>query len=220
MDQFASMFGKKGYAIQLDCRSLEYNYVPLHMEGIKVVLLNSNVSHSLASSEYNTRRAQCEQGVNWVKEQHPEVSSLRDVTPDMLKQLVLPKDALIYKRCKYVVEENYRLQSACEDLKNGDIRSLGKKMFLTHEALSKEYEVSCKEIDWLVDYVKTNSAVLGARMMGGGFGGCSINLVKENAIDALVEDISKKYKAATGLTLSAYIVQIENGTEKMMQLVM
>lgn len=220
MDQFASMFGKKGYAIQLDCRSLEYNYVPLHMEGIRVLLLNSNVSHSLASSEYNTRRAQCELGVNWVKAHHPEVISLRDVTPAMLAEHVLPKDALIYKRCKYVVEENLRLKSACNDLKNGDIQSLGKKMFLTHEALSKDYEVSCKEIDWLVEYVKHNDAVLGARMMGGGFGGCSINLVKEDAIDNLVEEISKKYKAATGLTLDAYVVQIENGTEKMLQLAM
>lgn len=220
MDQFASMFGKKGYAIQLDCRSLEYSYVPLHMQGIKVLLLNSNVSHSLASSEYNTRRAQCEQGVGWIKAHVPHVASLRDATPEMLIQYVLPKDQLIYKRCKYVVEENLRLQSACNDLKNDDIYSLGKKMFLTHEALSKEYEVSCKEIDWLVDYVKNSREVLGARMMGGGFGGCSINLVKEHAIDALVEKISIEYRNATGLTLDPYVVQIENGTEQMLQLAM
>ncbi|MBX2924147.1 MAG: galactokinase [Chitinophagaceae bacterium] len=213
MDQFASMFGKKGYAIQLDCRSLEYNYIPLHMEGISVLLLNSNVSHSLASSEYNTRREQCEQGVSWIKKFIPEIVSLRDVTLNMLERYVLPKDALIYKRCRYVVEENVRLQSACDDLKQGDIQSLGKKMFLTHNGLSKEYEVSCREIDWLVDYVRNNPEVLGARMMGGGFGGCSINLVKEKAIDPLVEHISKQYKEATGLTLDAYVVQIENGTE-------
>ena len=216
MDQFASMFGKAAHAIQLDCRSLEYQYVPLHIEGIKIVLLNSNVSHSLASSEYNTRRQQCEQGVAWVKKQIPEVQSLRDVSPEMLQQHVLPKDELIYKRCKYVLEENLRLLAACEDLKKGDIAALGQKMFRTHEGLSKEYEVSCRELDWLVQYVRNESSVLGARMMGGGFGGCSINLVNENAVDALVEKVSAQYLQATGLTLSAYTVQIADGTERIL----
>lgn len=217
MDQFASVFGKAAHAIQLDCRSLEYQYVPLHMEGIKIVLFNSNVSHSLASSEYNTRRQQCEQGVAWVKKYMPEVQSLRDVSLEMLQEHVLPKDALIYKRCKYVLEENLRLLAACDDLKKGDIAALGQKMFRTHEGLSKEYEVSCSELDWLVQYVRNEKDVLGARMMGGGFGGCSINLVKENAVDALVEKVSAQYKQAAGLTLSAYAVQIANGTEEIVQ---
>lgn len=214
MDQFASVFGKAAHAIQLDCRSLEYQYVPLHMEGIKIILLNSNVSHSLASSEYNTRRQQCEQGVAWVKEQMPVVQSLRDVTPEMLQQHVLPKDALIYKRCNYVLEENLRLLAACDDLKKGDVAALGQKMFRTHEGLSKEYEVSCSELDWLVQYVRNEKDVLGARMMGGGFGGCSINLVKENAVDALVEKVNAQYMQATGLTLDAYEVEIADGTGK------
>lgn len=217
MDQFASVFGKAAHAIQLDCRSLEYQYVPLHMEGIKIVLFNSNVSHALASSEYNTRRHQCEQGVAWVKKQIPEVQSLRDVSLEMLQQHVLPKDALIYKRCKYVLEENFRLLAACDDLKRGDITALGQKMFRTHEGLSKEYEVSCSELDWLVQYVRNEKDVLGARMMGGGFGGCSINLVKENAVDALVEKLSVEYRAATGLTLGVYAVQIADGTEEILQ---
>lgn len=214
MDQFASVFGKADHAIQLDCRSLEYQYVPLHMEGIKIVLFNSNVSHSLASSEYNTRRQQCEQGVAWVQQQMPKVQSLRDVSLEMLQQHVLPKDALIYKRCKYVLEENLRLLAACDDLKKGDTAALGQKMFRTHEGLSKEYEVSCSELDWLVQYVHNEKDVLGARMMGGGFGGCSINLVKENAVDALVEKVNAQYRQATGLTLSAYVVQIADGTEE------
>ncbi len=217
MDQFASVFGKAAHAIQLDCRSLEYQYVPLHMEGIKIVLFNSNVSHSLASSEYNTRRQQCEQGVAWVKKYMPEVQSLRDVSLEMLQEHVLPKDTLIYKRCKYVLEENLRLLAACDDLKKGDIAALGQKMFRTHEGLSKEYEVSCTELDWLVQNVRNEKDVLGARMMGGGFGGCSINLVKENAVDALVEKVSAQYTQATGLTLSAYAVQIANGTEEIVQ---
>jgi galactokinase len=215
MDQFASMFGKKGHAIKLDCRSLEYEYVPLVLKGIKILLLNTNVKHSLASSEYNTRRAQCEEGVALVKEKHPEVNSLRDVTMEMLHTLVAPKDEIIFKRCKYVVEENIRLLEGCKDLKKGHIDALGKKMFLTHEGLSKEYEVSCRELDFLVDHVKNNPAVLGARMMGGGFGGCTINLVKEEAIDELVKKISKDYQQAMNLELSAYIAGIEDGSSMM-----
>jgi galactokinase len=212
MDQFASMFGKKDHVIKLDCRSLEYEYVPLELKGIKILLLNSNVKHSLASSEYNTRRQQCEQGVAWVKEHHPEVNSLRDVTMPMLQKHVAPKDEEIFKRCKYVIEESLRLLEGCEDLKQGRIEALGKKMFRTHEGLSKEYEVSCKELDYLVDYVKDNPAVLGSRMMGGGFGGCTINLVKEEAIDELVKNISKDYQQAMNLELSAYIAGIEEGS--------
>ena len=212
MDQFASMFGKQGHVIKLDCRSLEYEYVPLDLKGIKILLLNTNLKHSLASSEYNTRRQQCEQGVAWVKETHPGVKSLRDVTMEMLDKNVASKDQIIFRRCKYVVEENIRLLEGCEDLKSGTIDALGKKMFRTHEGLSKEYEVSCKELDYLVDYVKDNSSVLGARMMGGGFGGCTINLVKEESIDGLVKNISKDYQQAMNLELSAYIAGIEDGT--------
>ena len=196
----------------MDCRSLEYEYVPLDLKGIKILLLNTNLKHSLASSEYNTRRQQCEQGVAWVKETHPGVKSLRDVTMEMLDKNVASKDQIIFRRCKYVVEENIRLLEGCEDLKSGNIDALGKKMFRTHEGLSKEYEVSCKELDYLVDYVKDNSSVLGARMMGGGFGGCTINLVKEESIDDLVKNISKDYQQAMNLELSAYIAGIEDGT--------
>lgn len=206
------MFGKKDHVIKLDCRSLEYEYEPLKLEGIKLVLLNTNVKHSLASSEYNTRRQQCEQGVAWVKEHVPQVNSLRDVTLQMLDEYVAPKDAVIYERCKYVVEENIRLLEACKDLEAGNIAALGQKMFQTHEGLSKQYAVSCKELDYLVNFVKDNPAVLGARMMGGGFGGCTINLIKEEAIDALIPQIRKAYEADMQLPLTYYMVQIEDGT--------
>lgn len=212
MDMFASSFGKKDHVIKLDCRSLDYEYVPLKMEGIKIVLFNSNVEHSLASSEYNTRRQQCEAGVALIKKHHPEVASLRDATMDMLHQYVEPVDALIYKRCKYVVEEKERLLQGCADLKRGDIKALGQKMFQTHDGLSREYEVSCKELDFLVDHVRNNEAVLGARMMGGGFGGCTINLVKEDAIEALVAETTKIYGEKMNLELLTYIAQIEDGT--------
>lgn len=212
MDQFASVFGKKDHVIKLDCQSLDYEYVPLELKGYKILLLNTNVKHSLGSSEYNTRRAQCEQGVAWVKEHHPEVNSLRDVSMDMLHKYVEPKDTLIYQRCKYVVEEKERLLTGCEDLKRGDLRSLGKKMFQTHDGLSKEYEVSCKELDFLVDAVRNNPDVVGARMMGGGFGGCTINIVKEEVIDGLVKTIGESYQKNMGKELSAYIAQVEDGT--------
>ena len=212
MDQFASVFGKKDHVIKLDCQSLDYEYVPLKLEGYKILLLNTNVKHSLASSEYNTRRAQCEQGVAWIKEHHPEVNSLRDVDMEMLHKYVQPKDALIYKRCKYVVEEKERLLTGCEDLKKGDLKSLGRKMFQTHDGLSKEYEVSCKELDFLVDAVRNNPDIVGARMMGGGFGGCTINIVKEEAIDPLVKSIGESYEKNMGKELTAYIAQVEEGT--------
>ena len=191
MDMFASMFGKKDNVIKLDCRSLQYEYVPFHLSGIKIVLFNTNVKHSLASTEYNTRRKECEQGVEWIKENQPEVNSLRDATIEMLDAFVLPKDKLVYKRCRFIVEEIQRLLQACEDLKRDDISALGKKMFATHDGLSKDYEVSCKELDFLVDAVRNNANVFGARMMGGGFGGCTINLVKEEAVEDLIQDISK-----------------------------
>lgn len=212
MDPFASVFGKKDHVIKLDCQSLDYEYVPLKIDGYKIVLLNTNVKHSLASSEYNTRRKECEAGVALVQKAGIDVKSLRDVTMEMLRQFVQPEDALVFKRCKYVVEENERLLSACEHLKAGDIEDLGKKMYASHDGLSKEYEVSCKELDFLVDAVRGNRDVLGARMMGGGFGGCTINIIKEEAIDSLVKELSKSYKEAMGKELTPYIAQTADGT--------
>ncbi len=213
MDQFASVMGKHDHVIKLDCRSMEYEYVPFKLEGIKILLLNTNVKHSLASSEYNTRRQECEQAVAWIKEYHPEVHSLRDATEFMLDEYVLPKDALIDMRSRFIVQEINRLLQGCADLEKGDINALGKKMFATHDGLSKMYAVSCKELDYLVDFVRNNNAVIGARMMGGGFGGCTINLVKENAIDELIELLKPAYEKEMGLPLTYYVASIENGTE-------
>jgi len=213
MDQFSSVMGNPDHVIKLDCRSLEYEFVPFKLEGIKILLLNTNVKHSLASSEYNTRRQECEQAVAWIKEHHSEVNSLRDATEAMLDAFVLPKSELIDKRSRFIVQEIERLQKGCVDLKNGDINALGKKMFATHDGLSNMYQVSCKELDFLVDFVRDNDAVIGARMMGGGFGGCTINLIHEDAIEALIKAVQPVYEAAMGLPLTYYIVSIENGTE-------
>ena len=212
MDQFASMMGKAHHAIRLDCDSLEYDYVPLQLEGYRFLLLNTNVKHSLASSEYNTRRQECERGVELVKKKYPQVSSLRDVTPAMLAETVAGEDALVYKRCSYIVEEIIRLQEACQDLHAGNLAALGQKMLATHRGLSEDYAVSCRELDWLVDFVKDRPGVLGARMMGGGFGGCTINLVAKDAIENLISTITPAYEAAMQLPLTAYIVNVDDGT--------
>ncbi|HZI01885.1 MAG TPA: galactokinase [Flavisolibacter sp.] len=215
MDQFASVFGKRDHLIKLDCRSIEFEYVPLNLNGHKIVLFNTNVSHSLASSEYNTRRAQCEQGVGMVKDSYPEVESLRDVDLLMLDEMVKPKDHLIYRRCRYVVEENQRLLQGCDDLQRGDISALGEKMFLSHQGLSRDYEVSCKELDFLAEAVKAHPAVLGARMMGGGFGGCTINIIKEEAIESIVPELTAAYEQAMNLPLTTYIVTTSDGSGKL-----
>lgn len=212
MDQFASMMGKENQVIRLDCDSLEYAYKPIALDGMKILLLNTNVHHSLASSEYNTRRQQCEAGVKILQENGLPIESLRDATIEMIEQYIKPINSVVYNRCKYIIEEKERLLDGCEDLEKGDVASFGAKMFRTHEGLSKEYEVSCKELDYLVESVKDNPNVLGARMMGGGFGGCTINIVKEDAIEDIVADLKPKYKEAMGLDLEYYVAVISGGT--------
>ena len=177
------------------------------------MLLNTNVKHSLASSEYNIRRQECMKAVELVKVYHPSIESLRDVTVEMLEQYVLPVNGMVYKRSRFVVDEMARLNDACNYLENNDIASLGECMFETHEGLRHQYEVSCKELDFLVNFVKVKPEVLGARMMGGGFGGCTINLVQEEAIAQLISDIKPAYEDAINLPLDFYIASIENGTE-------
>lgn len=212
MDQFASMMGRKDHVIKLDCRSLDFEYVPLQLDGYSIVLFNTHVKHSLASTAYNQRRKECEAGVQMVQQYHPEVKSLRDVTEEMLDKYVLPQSTLIDQRCRFVVQEIARLQEACNDLKKGNLAGLGQKMFDTHDGLSKEYEVSCKELDYLVEAVRNNESVIGARMMGGGFGGCTINIIKNEAIDNLISTIGPVYQKEMQLPFTAHIIGIENGT--------
>jgi galactokinase len=210
MDQFASVFGRKDHVIKLDCRSMEYEYLPLSMEGYKIVLLNTNVKHSLASSEYNTRRMQCEEGVALVKGFEPSVNSLRDVTLEMLEKYV-SKNEMVFRRCQYVVKENLRLLEAAEHLKAGNISSLGNLMYQSHYGLSKDYGVSCKELDFLVEEIQTKPGVLGARMMGGGFGGCTINIVREENVEEILNELIPAYKKAMNLDLSVYVAQTGDG---------
>jgi galactokinase len=213
MDQFTSMFGKKGHAIKLDCRNLQYEYIPVEPTGYKIVLFNTNVKHNLASSEYNARRQQCEKGISIIQQDQPAITSLRDVSLEILKDRVENMDPLVYRRCKYIVQENERLLGACEDLKHGRIKELGAKMYQTHQGLRYDYGVSCKELDFLVDLVKTLPGVVGARMMGGGFGGCTINLAQEDGIPEMIAFVSTAYHEKINLELSVYEISIENGTE-------
>ena len=213
MDQFASMMGKKDCVIKLDCRSLDYEYIPFLLEGYKVVMFNTNVKHSLAASEYNTRRLECELAAAWIRESNSHVTSLRDATLKMVDQCVKPRNRLVYQRAVFIVQEIDRLKAACAGLQQSDLGLLGRHMFSTHYGLSKMYEVSCREADWLVDQVSNQASVLGARMMGGGFGGCTINLVRETEIENLVATLSNAYEREMGFELSHYVVSAENGTE-------
>ena len=186
--------------------------MPFNQEGIKIVLLDTRVKHSLASTEYNLRREECEAGVKIIQEKYPTVASLRDVTMQMAQECLANADQKIIDRCSFVVAEIHRLQDACKDLEAGNMKAFGKKMYETHEGLSKLYEVSCAELDFLADFAKTDASVLGARMMGGGFGGCTINLVEEDAVEAFVLAAGNAFQAAFGTEMKPYIVSIGNGT--------
>lgn len=212
MDMFASMMGKADHVIKLDCRSLEYTYAPLRMEGISIVLCDSQVKHSLVTSEYNTRRAQCETGVRFLQTFYPDIKSLRDVTMPMLDEHLRDTEPLIYRRCAYVVQENRRLLDGVAALEANDIATFGQLMYGSHEGLSRWYEVSCPELDTLVDIARQQPGVLGARMMGGGFGGCTINLVREDSLDAFTTLITEQYKARTGKDTYIHVCKIQNGT--------
>ena len=213
MDQFINLHGKKDFVLRLDCRSLEYEYFPFTFDNISIVLFNSGVSHSLASSEYNKRREECNQGVEILKAQYPEIESLRDADINMLNADKEKTESIVYKRCKYVIEENDRLLKACQSLIQNDIENFGKLMYQTHEGLSSEYEVSCPELDTLVNLTIAEKYVYGSRMMGGGFGGCTINLIETEKTEEVSEKIINEYKAIYGFEPKVYITNIAAGTE-------
>lgn len=214
MDQFASVFGQKGSLMRLDCRSLEYKYFPFNPEGYKLVLLNSQVKHELASSAYNDRRKSCENVVAAMKKHHPEVETLRDANYDMLEEVrgeVSEEDAL---RAKYVIGEKVRVLEVCAALEEGDYEEVGRKMYETHNGLSKEYEVSCPELDYLNE-IAHECGVTGSRIMGGGFGGCTINLVSEDLYDNFIQTAKKQYREKFGKEPLVIDVVIGDGARKL-----
>lgn len=214
MDQFASVFGKAGSLIRLDCRSLEYKYYPFHPKGYKVVLLDTVVKHELASSAYNKRRQSCEAAAAAIRKNHPEVEFLRDATMDMLNAVKTEISSEDFMRAEYVIGEIQRVLDVCDALEKDDYETVGKKMFETHYGMSRLYEVSCEELDFLNDCAKKNG-VTGSRVMGGGFGGCTINLVKEELYDAFIADAKSSYKAKFGKLPKVYEVVISDGSRKL-----
>jgi galactokinase len=215
MDQFASVFGQKGHLIRLDCRSLEYKYFPFDPEsaGYKLVLLDSVVKHELASSAYNKRRQSCERVVVAIKRNHPEVDFLRDATMEMLNEVKADVTAEDYMRAEYVIEEIQRVLDVCDALEKGDYETVGEKMYGTHHGMSKLYEVSCEELDFLNDIAK-ECGVTGSRVMGGGFGGCTINLVKADKYDAFVKKAFAEYAKKFGHEPKLYNVVISDGARR------
>ncbi len=216
MDQSASLLGEKGKVIRLDCRSLEYKLEPFNPEGCAVALIDSMVKHSLASSEYNVRRAQCEAGVAVIASHAQGVESLRDVTADMLDTYKPEMEGIVYRRCRYVIDENQRLLDGCAALEKGDYKTFGQKMYGSHEGLRNEYAVSCPELDFIVDIAKTHSGVLGARMMGGGFGGCVISLVEKPALEGYLADVGGKFAAKFGERPRVIDVVIGDGARRIL----
>jgi galactokinase len=215
MDMFASLHGQKNKAILLDCASLTFTYYPIELKDYSIVLFDTQIKHALASSEYNTRRLECEQGLKIIQEKYASVKTFRDISLEQVEACLASNDvngSKVYQRCKYVVEEIARVQLAVQDLAKGDMNAFGKKMFETHEGLSKLYEVSCPELDFLVNEVAPNENVLGARMMGGGFGGCTINIIKKSAVEEITKELTASYAQVMHKELSHYITSIEDGT--------
>ncbi|MBO4570637.1 MAG: galactokinase [Bacteroidales bacterium] len=216
MDQFASIFGRKGNIIRLNCNTLDYEYIPFDPEsaGYRLVLLDTRVKHELASSAYNRRRESCENAVEAIRKRHPEVEVLWDVEPDWLEEVRGEISAEDFKRAEYVTGEKQRIQCFCEALEEDDYETAGEMMYLTHEGLSKLYEVSCPELDFLNE-VACHESVTGSRMMGGGFGGCTINLVGADRYDAFVDAAKTEFAAKFGHEPSVYDVVISDGARKL-----
>ena len=208
MDQFASVFGKKDNLMRLDCRSMEFEYFPFKADGYQLVLLDSKVKHALVDSPYNKRRQSCERVAKLLG-----VKTLRDATMEMLNEHRSDMTAEDYFRAKYVIKEKQRVLDVCDALVKGDLETVGKKMYETHEGLSKDYEVSCVELDYLNDIAK-ECGVTGSRIMGGGFGGCTINLVRNNLYDKFIETAKRKFAEKYGHEPVVIPVVISDGAHK------
>ncbi|MEX0881839.1 MAG: galactokinase [Cyclobacteriaceae bacterium] len=212
MDMFASMMGKKDHAIKLDCRSLDYDYFPVKLGKYEFLLCDSQVSHSLANSAYNKRREECELGVKMIRTLYPQVKNLRDVDLRMLESQKKDLPAKVFDRCDFVIRENKRLIKSCEALDMEDLVTFGEMLYGSHLGLSKNYEVSCEELDFLVEKTQGMPFVLGARMMGGGFGGCTLNLVEIAQRETFITSLSDAYREQFGKSMKVYEVRIEDGT--------
>jgi galactokinase len=211
MDQYASVFGKKNHVIKLDCRSNTHQYFPIEINNVVITLADTKVKHDLASSAYNQRRLECESGVNFLKDKGHKINALRDVSEELIKSYKYKLDPAVYKRCHYIISENQRVQDACNALEKNDFNKFGILMYNSHEGLKNDYEVSCKVLDLLVDLTRKMDFVYGSRMMGGGFGGCTINLIRQGEELQFKDIITKEYLNKTGITPDIYFVNISDG---------
>ena len=214
MDQFASVFGKAGKLLRLDCKSFEYEEHPFDPKGYCLLLVDSCVKHELASSAYNKRRESCENVVAALAKRYPEIKFLRDASFAQLEEVKNEVSEEDYKRAAYVIGEVERVLAVCEALGKGDYQTVGEKMYETHHGMSKLYEVSCEELDFLNDLAR-EFGVTGSRVMGGGFGGCTINLLKEELHDSFIAEVKKCYEAKYGIQPKFYDVVISDGARRL-----
>ena len=212
MDQFSSVHGLENKVIKLDCNTLDFEYHNADFKDYSLVLFDSNVKHSLFTSEYNNRRLECEEGLSIIKKHFPEIKSFRDCSEEQLLSIQDKMNETVFKRVHFVVKEIKRVTQACEALDNGNIELLGQLLFDTHDGLSKEYEVSCPELDFIVEQAKKEETVIGSRLMGGGFGGCAITLIKKGNEKNVKEKFTSLYFDTFGIDLKIYDVKISNGT--------
>lgn len=211
MDQFISVHGEKDKALFLDCRTLDYKLVPLPSDQVKVVICNTMVKHELGSSEYNNRRAECEAGVEIMNSEFGNIKALRDVTPDQFNQVAHKLSPVVQKRCRHVITEDERTLLSIDALKSNHVDVFGKLMNQSHDSLKDDYEVSCKELDIMVNIARKQPGTFGARMTGGGFGGCTVNLVANDNVDLFCEQVAIEYKNVTGLVPEIYISSASQG---------
>lgn len=212
MDQFASVFGKKGQLMRLDCRSLEYEYFPFSPKGYSLVLVDSRVKHMLGG-EYNERRQSCENAVAAIAERHPQVKALRDATHDMLDEVRNAISETDYQRALYILDEKDRVLEVCDSLEKGDYENVGRCMYRTHWGMSRQFGASCPETDFLVE-TATGCGVSGSRIMGGGFGGCTINLVKDSIMDNFKREVTRAYRERFTIEPKFYSVTIGDGSHE------
>jgi galactokinase len=213
MDQFTVVRGKKDQLILLNCQNLEYRMINADIEPYHLVLLNSNVSHNLASSEYNNRRADCEATLSIIQKKHPEYQYLVDVPEEVLLSFKDQLSPTMFERADYVIQENKRTLMAADALEDELFEVFGKLLFQSHHGLRHNYQVSCEELDFMVDFAKTQAGVLGARMMGGGFGGCTINIVHKDVAANYIDAISKAYREQFNIELTPIEVSLSDGAE-------
>ena len=214
MDQFAVMHGKEKMVMKLDCRSLDFRYEPLDLKDHTILLCDTKVKHNLASSEYNIRRQECGEGVQIVAKKFPEVKSLRDISLEQLEICKNDLNTTVYSRCKYVIEENLRLDKTCIALEKDELEIVGKILYGSHSGLKNLYSVSCPELDQLVEIAQKTEGVAGARMMGGGFGGCTINILHKDSIADFKNKVNELYYRKKGISESFYEVGIREGTSQ------